>query len=325
MTAAIIRRLLQAMMVMLAMTVIVFVAVNIIGDPVDILISPDADQIERARVVEALGLDRPLWEQYFRFLQAALHGDLGESYVYNEPAITVILQRLPATVELAVCAILIAIVVGVPLGLYAGLRPNGLVSRLIMSASILGFSLPTFWVGLVLIMLFGVHFGWLPSGGRGETAELFGVQWAFLTRDGLAHLILPAVNLALFDACLILRLTRAGVAEVLPLDFIKFARAKGLSEARVIGVHVSKNIMIPVVTVVGLEFGSIVAFSVVTESVFSWPGMGKLIIDSINVLDRPIITAYLMAIVAFFVVINLIVDLTYTALDPRVRLQGEGR
>jgi len=325
MTAAIIRRVLQAMMVMLAMTVIVFVAVNVIGDPVDILISPDADQIERARVVEALGLDRPLWEQYFRFLQAALHGDLGESYVYNEPAITVILQRLPATVELAVCAILIAIVVGVPLGLYAGLRPNGLVSRLIMSASILGFSLPTFWVGLVLIMLFGVHFGWLPSGGRGETAELFGVQWAFLTRDGLAHLILPAVNLALFDACLILRLTRAGVAEVLPLDFIKFARAKGLSEARVIGVHVSKNIMIPVVTVVGLEFGSIVAFSVVTESVFSWPGMGKLIIDSINVLDRPIITAYLMAIVAFFVVINLIVDLTYTALDPRVRLQGEGR
>ncbi|RUV76393.1 MAG: ABC transporter permease [Mesorhizobium sp.] len=324
MTAAVVRRLLQAVMVMFAMTVIVFIAINVIGDPVDILISPDADQIERARVVQALGLDLPLWQQYLRFLWAALHGDLGESYVYNEPAIRVILQRLPATLELAVSAILIAIVVGVPLGLYAGLRPDGILSRVIMTVSILGFSLPTFWVGLVLIMFFGVQLGWLPSGGRGQTAELFGVQWAFLTRDGLAHLILPAVNLALFDACLILRLTRAGVAEVLPLDFVKFARAKGLKETRVIGVHVSKNIMIPVVTIIGLEFGSIIAFSVVTESVFSWPGMGKLIIDSINVLDRPIITAYLMAIVAFFVIINLVVDLTYTALDPRVRLQGEG-
>ncbi|RWO47480.1 MAG: ABC transporter permease [Mesorhizobium sp.] len=324
MTAAVARRLLQAVMVMFAMTVIVFIAINVIGDPVDILISPDADQIERARVVQALGLDLPLWQQYLRFLWAALHGDLGESYVYNEPAIRVILQRLPATLELAVSAILIAIVVGVPLGLYAGLRPDSILSRVIMTVSILGFSLPTFWVGLVLIMFFGVQLGWLPSGGRGQTAELFGVQWAFLTKDGFAHLILPAVNLALFDACLILRLTRAGVAEVLPLDFVKFARAKGLRETRVIGVHVSKNIMIPVVTIIGLEFGSIVAFSVVTESVFSWPGMGKLIIDSINVLDRPIITAYLMAIVAFFVIINLVVDLTYTALDPRVRLQGEG-
>jgi peptide/nickel transport system permease protein len=321
MTATILRRLIQAIMVMIAMTMIVFLAVNVIGDPVKILISPEADQIDRARLVQELGLDRPLWEQYLRFVEGALQGDLGKSYVYGESAIKVILQRLPATLELAVCAALFAVIIGIPLGLYAGLRPDSLLSKIIMTGSILGFSLPTFWVGLMLIMIFAVQLGWLPSGGRGETAEFLGVQWSFLTRDGFAHLVLPAINLALVNASLILRLTRAGVAEVLPLDFVKFARAKGLRERRVIGVHVLKNIMIPVVTVVGLEFGSIVAFSVVTESVFSWPGMGKLIIDSINVLDRPIITAYLMAIVVFFVAVNFIVDLLYMALDPRVRLQ----
>jgi peptide/nickel transport system permease protein len=321
MTATILRRLIQAIMVMIAMTMIVFLAVNVIGDPVKILIAPDADQIDRARLVQELGLDRPLWEQYLRFVEGALQGDLGKSYVYGESAIKVILQRLPATLELAICAALFAIIIGIPLGLYAGLRPDDLLSKMIMTGSILGFSLPTFWVGLMLIMIFAVQLGWLPSGGRGETAEFLGVQWAFLTRDGFAHLVLPAINLALVNASLVLRLTRAGVAEVLPLDYVKFARAKGLRERRVIGVHVLKNIMIPVVTVVGLEFGSIVAFSVVTESVFSWPGMGKLIIDSINVLDRPIITAYLMAIVVFFVAINFIVDLLYMALDPRVRLQ----
>jgi peptide/nickel transport system permease protein len=192
-----------------------------------------------------------------------------------------------------------------------------------MAGSILGFSLPTFWVGLVLIMVFAVELGWLPSGGRGETAELFGVQWSFLTRDGLVHLLLPALNLALFKASLILRLTRAGVLEVLPLDYVKFARAKGLKERRVVGVHVLKNIMIPVVTIIGLEFGSVIAFAVVTESIYGWPGMGKLIIDSINVLDRPIMVAYLMMIVLLFVTINLIVDLIYTALDPRVRLDAK--
>jgi len=323
MTATILRRLIQAIMVMIAMTMIVFLAVNVIGDPVKILISPEADQIDRTRLMQELGLDRPLWEQYLRFVEGALQGDLGKSYVYGDSAIKVILQRLPATLELAVCAALFAIIIGIPLGLYAGLRPDDLVSKIIMTGSILGFSLPTFWVGLMLIMIFAVQLGWLPSGGRGQTAEFLGVQWAFLTKDGFAHLVLPAINLALVNASLVLRLTRAGVAEVLPLDFVKFARAKGLRERRVIGVHVLKNIMIPVVTVVGLEFGSIVAFSVVTESVFSWPGMGKLIIDSINVLDRPIITAYLMAIVVFFVAVNFIVDLLYMALDPRVRLQPQ--
>jgi peptide/nickel transport system permease protein len=202
--------------------------------------------------------------------------------------------------------------------------PEGALARTIMAGSILGFSLPTFWVGLMLIMVFAVQLGWLPSTGRGATAELFGVQWSFLTLDGLRHLLLPALNLSLFNISLVLRLTRAGVRETLPMDFVKFARAKGLTPSRVIFVHVLKNIMIPVVTVVGLELGSTIAFAVVTESVFAWPGMGKLIVDSINVLDRPVIVAYLMMIVLLFVTINLVVDFLYTVLDPRVRLEAKG-
>jgi peptide/nickel transport system permease protein len=323
-TAWLLRRLIQALLVVLAMTVIVFVAVNCIGNPVDILISPEADQAERARAIVSLGLDQPLWRQYLSFLDAALHGDLGRSFVFNEPALRLILQRMPATMELAVSAVLLSVVIGLPLGLLAGLYPKAAASRAVMAGSILGFSLPTFWVGLMLIMVFAVQLGWLPSSGRGRTAELLGVQWSFLTLDGLRHLALPALNLALFNISLVLRLTRAGVREVLPMDYVKFARAKGLSPARVVGVHVLKNILIPIVTVVGLEFGSTVAFAVVTESVFAWPGMGKLIIDSINVLDRPVIVAYLMIVVFLFVAINLVVDILYTALDPRVRLEGRG-
>ena len=322
MTTWLLRRLIQALFVVLAMTVIVFLGVNVIGNPVDILISPDADQAERVRAIAALGLDKPLWQQYLIFLQGVLHGDLGRSFVYNEPALKLIAERMPATMELAVTAVLLSIFVGIPLGLYAGLHPNGIVGRATMAGSILGFSLPSFWVGLMLIMLFAVQLGWLPSTGRGQTAELFGIQWSFLTRDGLAHLAMPAFNLSLGSIALVLRLTRAGVRENLPMDYVKFARAKGLSANRVVFVHVMKNILIPVVTVLGLQFGGLIAFSVVTESVFAWPGMGKLIIDSINVLDRPVIVAYLMIIVLLFVVINLAVDLLYTVLDPRVRLDG---
>ena len=322
MTTWIFRRLIQAIFVILAMTVIVFIGVNVIGDPVEILISPDADQAERARAVIALGLDQPLWVQYGRFLWGALHGDLGKSFVFNEPALRLIAQRMPATMELAVTAVLLSIVVGIPLGLYAGLRPNSFLGRAIMAGSIFGFSLPTFWVGLMLIMIFAVQLGWLPSTGRGQTAALFGVQWSFLTRDGLAHMIMPALNLSLGNIALVLRLTRAGVRENMPMDYVKFARAKGLSPVRVVFVHVMKNICIPIVTVIGLEFGSTVAFAVVTESVFAWPGMGKLIIDSINVLDRPVIVAYLMMIVFLFITVNLLVDLLYTVLDPRVRLES---
>ncbi len=323
MTTWLIRRLIQAVFVLLAMSVIVFIGVHVIGNPVDILISPEADQAERARIIVALGLDQPLWKQYVLFLVDALHGNLGRSFVFNEPALRLIAERMPATMELAVTAVLMAVVFGIPLGLYVGLYPEGVVARTIMAGSILGFSLPTFWVGLMLIMVFAVQLGWLPSTGRGATAELFGVQWSFLTLDGLRHLLLPAFNLSLFNISLVLRLTRAGVRETLPMDFVKFARAKGLTPARVIFVHVLKNIMIPVVTVVGLELGSTIAFAVVTESVFAWPGMGKLIIDSINVLDRPVIVAYLMMIVLLFVTINLLVDIMYTILDPRVRLDSK--
>jgi peptide/nickel transport system permease protein len=318
-----IRRLFQACFVVLAMTVIVFVGVHVIGNPVDILISPEADQAERARIISSMGLDQPLWRQYAYFILGALHGDLGRSFVFNEPALQLIAQRMPATLELAVTAVLLSIVFGVPLGLYAGLKPDGFPARAIMAGSILGFSLPSFWVGLMLIMVFAVQLGWLPSTGRGQTEMLFGVPWSFLTVDGLRHMLMPALNLSLFNISLVLRLSRAGVRETLPMDFVKFARAKGLSPSRVIFVHVLKNIMIPVVTVLGLELGSTIAFAVVTESVFAWPGMGKLIIDSINVLDRPVIVAYLMMIVLLFITINLIVDILYMILDPRVRLGGK--
>jgi peptide/nickel transport system permease protein len=323
MSVYLLRRLIQAAGVVLAMSVIVFVGVFAIGDPVEILISPDADQMERERAIKALGLDLPLWQQYAVFLGKALQGDLGRSFVFNEPALTLIMQRMPATLELALAATFGAILIGLPLGLYAGLKPHSPISKGIMAGSILGFSLPTFWVGLMLIMVFAVQLGWLPSTGRGETVTILGTRWSFLTRDGILHLIMPALNLALFKISLVIRLTRAGVRETMLMDYVKFARAKGLTPFRVTFVHVFKNILIPVVTVTGLEFGSTIAFSVVTESIFAWPGMGKLIIDSINVLDRPVIVAYLMIIVMMFITINLIVDLTYSVLDPRVRLEGK--
>lgn len=315
-----IRRLLQSALVLLVMSLLVFVGIHLIGNPIDILLSPDADQAERARIVAAFGLDQPLWRQYFLFMQNALAGDLGRSFAFGTPALDLILERLPATLELALAAIVIAIALGIPLGLLAGLRPNGWLGRSIMTVSILGFSLPTFWVGLMLILIFGVQLGWLPASGRGETVAVLGVPLSFLTVDGLKHLLLPAFNLALFNIALVIRLVRAGAQEALLQDYVRFARAKGLRNRRIVGVHVLKNILIPVVTVIALQFGSIIAFAIVTETIFAWPGMGKLIIDSIRVLDRPVIVAYLMLIVVLFVFINLLVDIAYSLLDPRVRL-----
>jgi len=316
----VIRRLLQSIVVLLVMSLLVFVGVYAIGNPVDILINPQADQEDIERAIKGLGLDKPLWEQYLVFLRQALAGDLGKSFAYNVPAIQLIVERMPATLELASAAMLIAIVLGLPLGLWAGLKPGSVAGRTIMTGSILGFSLPTFWVGLMLIMVFSVYLGWLPSNGRGPTTELLGVPVSFLSWEGIKHLIMPATNLALFNLSLVIRLTRAGTREALLQDYVKFARAKGLSNARVVGVHVLKNISIPIVTVIGLQFGSLIAFAIVTETIFAWPGMGKLIIDSINVLDRPVIVAYLLIIVTLFIVINLLVDLLYSVLDPRVRL-----
>jgi len=317
----VIRRSLQSIVVLFVMSLLVFVGVYAVGNPVDILISPQADQIDRERAIAALGLDRPLWAQYLAFLAGVAHGDLGRSFVHSTSALRLILERMPATMELALSAMLIAIVLGIPLGLWAGLKPTGIAGRTIMAGSILGFSLPTFWVGLMLIMVFSVMLGWLPSNGRGATTLLFGtIPVSFTTIDGLRHLAMPATNLALFNLALLIRLTRAGAQEALLQDYVKFARAKGLTNARVIGVHVLRNILIPIVTVVGLQFGALIGFAIVTESVFAWPGMGKLLIDSINVLDRPVIVAYLLVIVTVFIVINLVVDVLYSALDPRVRL-----
>ncbi len=321
MSVFVIRRILQSLMVVLAMSLIVFVGVHVVGDPVHILISDDMTQEEIERFIQRLGLDRPMHEQYLHFLGNALQGDMGNSFVQAEPALKLILQRMPATLELAYVALLMSILLGVPLGMYAGLYPNSPVSRTIMAGSILGFSLPTFWVGLMMIMVFAVMLGWLPSTGRGETVSLLGVQVSFLTWDGLRHLLLPAVNLALFKISLVTRLARAGTREAALQDYVKFARAKGLADSRVVLVHVMKNIMIPVVTVLGLEFGGLIAFSVVTETVFAWPGMGKLLIDSIQLLDRPVVVAYLVITVVMFVVINLVVDILYSVLDPRVRLR----
>lgn len=321
MSVFIIRRLMQAILVVWIMSLLVYVGVHIVGDPVDMLINPEADQAEIARVIRDLGLDRPLHEQYWYFLKNALQGDLGNSFIFNEPALKLVVQRIPATFELALAALGLAIVIGIPLGVYAGLKPDGKISKTIMATSILGFSLPTFWVGLMLIMFFSVMMGWLPSFGRGDTGTIFGVEFSFLTWDGLTHLFLPALNLSLFKLSLVIRLARAGTREVVHQEYIKFARAKGLSQNRIIFVHLMKNIMIPVVTVLGLEFGGLIAFSVVTETVFSWPGMGKLIIDALHNLDRPLVVAYLMVIVVLFVFINLVVDVLYSILDPRVRLR----
>lgn len=320
MLAFLIRRLGQGLLVVAVMATLVFIGVYAIGNPIDILISPEADQIEREQAIARLGLDRPWWAQFLIFVKAALTGDLGRSFVHGVPAIELILNRMPATLELAAVALVIAIAIGIPAGLIAGLVPHSPLGRGIMTGSVLGFSIPNFWLGLMLILLFAVELKWLPAGGRGATRELFGIQWSSLTIDGLRHLILPALTLAIYKGSLIARLAYAGTREALLQDFVRFARAKGLSPFRIVTVHVLKTIMIPVVTVIGLELGSMIAFAVVTETVFAWPGMGKLLIESIYRLDRPVIVAYLIVVVLMFVLINLVVDLFYTFLDPRVRL-----
>ena len=322
MTAFILRRSLQSIIVLFVMSLLVFVGVNLVGDPVDMLINPEADQAEIDRVIRDLGLDRPVSEQYWYFVANAFQGDLGRSFIFGEPALKLIIQRMPATMELALFSLLMAVVFGIPLGIYAGLKPNSKVSKTIMAGSILGFSMPTFWVGIILIMFFSVSLGWLPSTGRGEVATYLGITSSIFTLDGLSHIFLPAFNLALFKLSSVIRLARAGTREVILQDYIKVARAKGVAESRVVRVHLLKNIMIPVVTIIGLEFGSLIAFSTVTETVFAWPGMGKLIIDSIYNLDRPVVVAYLMIIVVIFVTLNLIVDILYSVLDPRVRIKG---
>ncbi|MGE0949047.1 ABC transporter permease [Bordetella pertussis] len=322
MLATIIRRLLQTVVVMLVMSALVFAGIYMVGDPVSMLASPEATEAQRTAIRVSLGLNQPLWKQYLIFMGQAVRGDFGNSFLTGEPAMRLILERMLATLELACVAMLLSVLIGVPLGIRAGLKPKAPASRVIMTGSVLGFSLPNFWVGLMLIMIFAVTLGWLPASGRGQTVSVAGLSLSVLTLDGWASLILPAATIALAKCAMIIRVTRATTRESLPQDYIKFARAKGLPEKRVLGVHLLKNILIPIVTVAGLEFGQVVEFAVVTETVFSWPGMGKLLIDSIINLDRPVVVAYLLLIVFFLVMLNLVVNIIYTVLDPRVRLDS---
>lgn len=319
MAGLLISRLVQACMVMLAISALVFVGVYAIGNPIDVLIGPDVTQEIRQQTIERYGLDQPLWVQYLSFLKRLAVGDLGTSLVFNMPVLDLILSRLPATLEIALLAVLGATLIGVPVGMLAGWRPHHPLSRLAMGVSVLGFSVPTFWIGLVLILVFAVWLGWLPAGGRGPTAALFGVEWSVLTAEGWKHLLLPAVNLALFKMALMMRLARASTRELMLSDTVRLARATGQSEATILRRHVLRLISIPIVTVFGLELGATLAFAVVTETIFSWPGAGKLIIDSIQALDRPVMVGYLMLVALLFTTINFVVDLVYALLDPRLR------
>ena len=318
MLAFVIQRLLQAAVVMLIISLLVFVGVFAVGNPIDVLISPDVTQEIREQTIRAYGFDQPLWRQYLNFIQKLLTGDFGRSFVYNMPVLDLILSRLPATLEITLAAVFGAAMLGVPLGMYAGYAPDSVASKTIMAVSVLGFSVPTFWIGLVLIFTFAVNLGILPAGGRGDTVQVLGIEWSFLSATGLKHMLLPSINLALFKLALMIRLARAGTREIMLTDTVRFARAAGESEWTILRQHVLRLIAIPLVTVFGLEFGATLAFAVVTETIFSWPGVGKLIIDSISSLDRPVMVAYLMLVALLFIAINFSVDIAYAALDPRL-------
>ena len=319
----IIRRMVQSLFVLFTMSLIVFTLVNLVGDPVDMLVNPESLPEEIERVRKDFGLDQPVYIQYWKFLVGALSGDLGNSFIFGRPALTLMIERFPATLELATSALIIALTIGLPLGIYAGLHPSTIRTRIIMGGSILGISIPTFWLGLMLIIFFSVLLGWLPVSGRGDTAIFLGIESSIFTLDGLSHLILPATSLAFFKIAMVIRLARSGTVEIMSLDFIKFAKARGLNSLRIICSHLLPNILIPIITILAIEFGTLIAFATVTETIFAWPGLGKLLIDAIINLDRPVVVAYLLFVVTLFLILNLIVDILYAALDPRVRYKAK--
>lgn len=322
MASFLLKRVLQALLTLWLVSLGLFVGIFAIGDPVAILISPDAGPEDARIAAEALGLDQPAYVQYLTFLGNLLTGSLGKSFAYNQPVGGLILQRLPATLELAVIALIFTIIGALPIGLWSGLRPHAIESRVMMAGSVMAFSLPTFWFGLILVMVFSVSLGWLPSGGRGQTASILGMELSVATLDGLRYLILPAFSMALYNVALVARVVRAGVREIMQQDFIRYAYAKGLSERRIVFVHLLRNILVPVVTVLGVEFGHLIALTVVIETIFSWPGLGQLLIKSIYQLDRPVVVGVLLTTVSIVIVINLVVDLLYGMLDPRARIGG---
>ena len=320
MLAFILRRLAQAVLVMLAVGLIAFSLFRFTGDPVLFMLGQDATPEDRARITKQLGLDKPFYVQYARFVDNALHGDFGLSLRQAQPVSRLIGERLPATLELSAVAALLALVGGVSMGVYTALRRDSWLSQVMLAVSLVGVSLPTFLIGILLILVFAVLLGWLPSFGRGDTVSLGWWSTGLLTASGLKSLILPAITLGLFQMTLIQRLVRSEMLEVLRTDYIKFARARGLTDRAVHFGHALKNTLVPVITITGLQLGAIIAFAIITETVFQWPGMGLLFIQAVGFADIPVMAAYLCLIALFFVVINLVVDLLYYAVDPRLRI-----
>jgi peptide/nickel transport system permease protein len=319
--AFILRRILQSVAVMAVVAFIAFALFNYTGDPVTFMVGQDATQEDRARLRADLGLDQPFYVQFARFVARAVRGDFGLSLRQGRSVSTLLKERLPATLELATTAALLALVIGIPAGVYTALRRDSWLSHILLAASLVGVSLPTFLIGILLILVFAVILGWLPSFGRGETVALGWWTTGFLTKGGLKALILPSITLALFQMTLIMRLVRAEMLEVLRTDYIKFARARGLSDRSIHFGHALKNTLVPVITITGLQLGAIIAFAIITETVFQWPGMGLLFIQAVGFADIPVMAAYLCFIALVFVLLNLVVDLLYYAVDPRLRIE----
>ncbi|MBO9136734.1 ABC transporter permease (plasmid) [Rhizobium sp. B230/85] len=316
-------RLSQAFLLLLAMSLIGFIGIHSVGNPVFNIVNIETatpEDIRRATI--ALGLDQPIWRQYLFFIGNVLRGNFGTSYIYHLPALQLVMSKLPATLELACSAMLIAAPAGIGVGLLAGRKQGTLLDRAVLRSSVFALSVPSFWLSMVLILTGAILTGWFPSGGRGATASFLGQEWSVLTGDGLWHMVLPVLALAIPNIALIARLSRSGTIEVESLDFTRFCRAKGLSSRRIVFRHTLPNISVPIVTIIGLQFGGMLAFAVVVESIFSWPGVGKLLIDSIQLLDRPVVMATLAFISVAFVALNAFVDLFHAALDPRVRLSS---
>jgi peptide/nickel transport system permease protein len=320
MLAFILRRVAQAALVMLAVGLIAFSLFRFVGDPVLFMLGQDATPEDRVRITQMLGLDQPFYVQYANFVARAVRGEFGLSLRQAQPVSKLIAERLPATLELSAIAALFALAGGVGMGVYTALRRNTWLSQFLLAVSLVGVSLPTFLIGILLILVFAVLLGWLPSFGRGDTVSLGWWSTGFLTGSGLKSLILPAITLGLFQMTLIQRLVRAEMLEVLRTDYIKFARARGLTDSAVHFGHALKNTLVPVITITGLQLGAIIAFAIITETVFQWPGMGLLFIQAVGSADVPVMAAYLCLIALFFVIINLVVDLLYYAVDPRLRI-----
>ncbi len=318
----ILRRLGESILVMVVVTLVAFLLFRFVGDPVAQMVGQDASVADRQHLRVVLGLDDPIPTQLVRFLWQALHGDFGISYQFKQPVTDLLIARFPATFELAFVAALISVVLGIPMGVYAGMRPQAALARLLLAVSLVGVSLPTFLIGILLIYVFSVRLGWLPSYGRGDTIAIGAWRTGLLTHSGLLALVMPSITLGLFQLTLIMRLVRAEMMEVLRTDFIRFARARGLSERAVNFGHALKNTLVPVMTIIGLQLGSVIAFAIITETVFQWPGMGLLFIASVQNADIPVMAAYLILVAAIFVVINLVVDLMYAVVDPRIKLSS---